>query len=727
MRTSPRWRPRSTVPPAPAEPVNASEGDSAQQRLTERARRSLGGRLAPPLVLVLGCFFVAFSLHRLDAIYADDPGVFQSGQLAPQPIAVAHSILMPIFDDARNIFAKSHVGRTVCERVPIDTLCEKRPPARTDDAKTKKLKGYGRALAPRTDDVTVTGWTEHPRRIVVVTVARYGSERAARRALRAARRRAVPAAASRGTHSAVVSDAWLEGNRVLVGMLASAPTRVAAREQLNATRRDVVAYANTSRFFAFELLALGPLLLLFAAIFTSRALAVLAFGAAFAVFALAALALMLVALVVFIPVMIIRGRRKRRRVPDLGLGLGPIAPTGVRVEPLDGRIRTVAAENRSVMLALAGLVGFGIALLTKSLFPASLVWGSLLLVALYAPTAVRSRRGAKWIVRGRTLIRILAALALAGVVLGLTPIGLLTDVRFQIVVVAGAMIILVEHWRGLVTETSVGYAKWYEDIDVRSSVFLAGVGLLTIGAASLFLGSNGDADLSAQTGEKLLALAGLLVASSTAAYARAARDSAARERARRRATPHVLYLRSFGDDKLRVVSPRLERRGLERFSWRRTELFEDVIARSLSSIGPVVAIARPGTGQRDLGAARDSIVVDDWLAAVKSYMNEAVLVAVVMASSDGLVRELETLGELGLLDRVCVFAPPLESDDIDERLSVLARQTSFTDLWGDATKIEEGRRSRIVALTTLHGNRVVLTASKRSASAYRAAGAYLAT
>ena len=189
----------------------------------------------------------------------------------------------------------------------------------------------------------------------------------------------------------------------------------------------------------------------------------------------------------------------------------------------------------------------------------------------------------------------------------------------------------------------------------------------------------------------------------------------------------MLYLRSFGDDKLRVVSPRLERRGLERFSWRRTELFEDVIARALSTIGPVVAIARPGTGQRDLGAARDSIVVEDWLAAVKSYMNESVLVAVVMASSEGLVRELETLGELGMLDRVCVFAPPLESDEIDERLSVLVRRASFTDLWGDARTIDGGRRTRIVALSTLHGDRVVLTASKRSASAYRAAGAYLST
>ena len=388
--------------PAPAEPVAASESDPPQQRLTERAaRRSIGGRLGPLLVLVLGCFFVAVSLYRLDAIYANDPGVFRSGQLAPQSIAVAHSIVMPVFDGARNIFAKSHFGRSVCERSALRSLCEKRPPARTDDARTSALKRFGRALAPRADDATVTGWTEHARRIVVVTVARYSSEAAARRALRAARRRAIAFRASRGTGSAVASDAWLAGQRVLVGMLVSAPTRAAAREQLNATRGDVVAYVDTSRFFAFELLALGPLLLLFAAIFTSRTLAVIAFGAAFAAFALVALAVLIVALIVFIPIALVRGRRKRRRAPDRGPGLRPIDSTGVRVESLDGRIRTVAAENRSVMLALAGLVGFGIALLTRSLFPASLVWGSLLLVALYAPTAVDPRRGAKWIARGR--------------------------------------------------------------------------------------------------------------------------------------------------------------------------------------------------------------------------------------------------------------------------------------------------------------------------------------
>jgi hypothetical protein len=249
-------------------------------------------------------------------------------------------------------------------------------------------------------------------------------------------------------------------------------------------------------------------------------------------------------------------------------------------------------------------------------------------------------------------------------------------------------------------------------------MFLVGVGMLTIGAAALFLASTGDTNLSSQIVEKLAGIAGLFVASSAAAHVRAARDAAARERARRRNTPYVLYLRSFGDDKLRVGSRRVERRGLERLSWRGTELFEDVIARALSSIGPVVAIARPGTGQRDLGAARDSIVVDDWLAAVKDYMSNAVLVAVVMGTSEGLVRELQTLGELGLLNRVCVFVPPVDDQQVGERMEVLGREVSFSDTWGNPA--DRDWRGHAVALTSYGGDRAVLVASKRTASAYRA-------
>jgi len=695
----------------------------APARLTKRARRSFAGRVGPAVVLALGCLFVVGALNRLDAIYANDPGVFDSRQLAPQPIAVAHSTVVPALDFLRNLFAKSHFGHEVCGEVRLGALCERRPSLRSDEAGKRNLERYGRSLfGHRAADVTVTSWQERPKCIVAVTVARYKSEHAARRALQATHARRVAVVARGISGKPLARNAWLEGRRVLVGILVSAPTRAGAAKQLKASRRDVRAYVATSRLASYEAIALGPLLLLLAALFSARVIGAVAVGLVVVASSLAALALALVGLLLYLPIALVRGRRRRPRASEASRDGPPSGEPRARVHDLDGEIKTVAAENRSVILALAGLVGFGIAALTTSLFPESLAWGSLLVVAVYSPKTVRSERGKQLIMLGRKAVRIVLALTVLALLLGLTPIGLLLDLRFQIVVVAVGTVILVEHWRGLVTETAVGYAKWYEDIDARSTVFLAGVGLLTVGAASLFLASTGDTDPSAQVSEKLLGVAGLFVASSAAAHVRAARDAAARERARRRATPHVLYLRSFGDDKLRVASPRLERRGLERLSWRRSELFEDVIARALSSIGPVVAITRPGTGQRDLGAARDSIVVDDWLTAVKGYMSNALLVAVVMGTSEGLVRELETLGELGLLDRVCVFVPPVDDEDIRQRMDVLERQASFSDLWGKLADDEEWR-SRVVALTSFRGHRAVLTSSKRTASAYRAAAA----
>ena len=55
-------------------------------------------------------------------------------------------------------------------------------------------------------------------------------------------------------------------------------------------------------------------------------------------------------------------------------------------------------------------------------------------------------------------------------------------------------------------------------------------------------------------------------------------------------------------------------------------------------------------------------------------------------------------------------------------MDVLERQASFSDLWGKPADDEEWR-SRVVALTSFRGHRAVLTSSKRTASAYRAAAA----
>ena len=60
--------------------------------------------------------------------------------------------------------------------------------------------------------------------------------------------------------------------------------------------------------------------------------------------------------------------------------------------------------------------------------------------------------------------------------------------------------------------------------------------------------------------------------------------------------PHVLYLRSFGDDALKLRAATLGRPTLiERLSPSRFDWFEEVLTRQLGVVGPVIAINPPGT------------------------------------------------------------------------------------------------------------------------------------
>ena len=69
--------------------------------------------------------------------------------------------------------------------------------------------------------------------------------------------------------------------------------------------------------------------------------------------------------------------------------------------------------------------------------------------------------------------------------------------------------------------------------------------------------------------------------------------------------PPVLYLRAFGDDRLRLWTATFGRPSLiERFTLRRFDTFEEVLVRHLSRYGPVIAVNPPGTRLAPLGAAR---------------------------------------------------------------------------------------------------------------------------
>ncbi len=700
------------------------EPGPANEPQTERAQRSLASHLAPVAVLVLGLLYVGVAVSRLDAIYDGDPGIYRAAQVAPGLVAGVRDIRSAL-RELRDLATGSDLAGGPCATKLLASICRPTLATRSPDhgERVDALEAAGRALVSgpggpgRTTDVNVAHWDDGRSSIVVMAVARFASPSDAASAL-------VTSAAGGDEVTVghpVARTTWLAGKRLLIGVLVSADDRATTDRQLITSRHQAAAGVGLARVGWYEMLAIGPLLIVFVALGAARTIVLLAFVALFVVLALAALVVIIPASVAVLAwLWLFRRRRKAAKVVAPPADL-PGSTDGPMVRQIGISVPSAwqpGEHDRDAFLAVIVLIGFGIAAFTRSLFPASLAWGSLLLAAIGRPPLwARDLRHTPTL---RKALWVILAVATAALFAGLVP-GLLGDARFLVVLVPLGIAVLLGRWRELTQGTELAYAKWYEDVDGRSTLFLFGVALLMLGAGSLFLASTGNVALRAQLAEKAFAIVGLAVAMQAAASVRASRDAARRDKARERGTPPVLYLRSFGDDGLKVVSPRLQRAGLERLAVRRKELFEDVVARALSRIGPVVAIAKPGTGQRDLGPARDSIVTSDWLGAVKAYMGEAVLVALVIGSSDGLVRELDTLGELGLLDRLCVFVPPVGAEEVARRLAILGSH-GYSDTWGT---IRETEKNPLVALISIDGQHAVVSASRRTANAYRKCAANL--
>ena len=130
---------------------------------------------------------------------------------------------------------------------------------------------------------------------------------------------------------------------------------------------------------------------------------------------------------------------------------------------------------------------------------------------------------------------------------------------------------------------------------------------------------------------------------------------------RRDPRPPVLLLRSFADDE-RLIEVRVrvstQRSGFENVLIR-AERFEEVLARQLWSIGPVIAVGRPGEPLPLLGAARTYLPVDEWEPKVSSLMDQAALIIVVLGESAGLVWKIDRLCDSAHLGKTVIAIPPL--------------------------------------------------------------------
>jgi hypothetical protein len=185
------------------------------------------------------------------------------------------------------------------------------------------------------------------------------------------------------------------------------------------------------------------------------------------------------------------------------------------------------------------------------------------------------------------------------------------------------------------------------------------------------------------------------------------------------ARPLILYLRSFGDDRLRLWTATLGRQSfVERLSFRRFDAFEEVIARHLSVLGPVVAVNPPGTVLAPLGAARTTLESDDWQSAVTDWMEQAARIVFVMPPerlSRGLRWELEAVSARGYWDKTLIIAPPLRPRQLRER------RHSFEAACEDLAVPWPGDEPAALILARSRGEWTAFAANDRSEWSYGAA------
>lgn len=114
--------------------------------------------------------------------------------------------------------------------------------------------------------------------------------------------------------------------------------------------------------------------------------------------------------------------------------------------------------------------------------------------------------------------------------------------------------------------------------------------------------------------------------------------------------PPVLFLRSFQDDDL--IDP-----SFPATNQTVPVRYESRLVKGLKTLGPAVALGRPGEVQPELGAARLYVGDSDWQNAIAYFMDRAVAVVAVVGQSQGLWWEIEFAADRVPLERLLLFFP----------------------------------------------------------------------
>ncbi len=135
--------------------------------------------------------------------------------------------------------------------------------------------------------------------------------------------------------------------------------------------------------------------------------------------------------------------------------------------------------------------------------------------------------------------------------------------------------------------------------------------------------------------------------------------------------PPVLCLRSFGDDALKLWTATFGRPSLlERFTPRRFDAFEEVIARHFAAAGPVIAVNPPGTRLAPLGAARETLDPTDWQSMISEWMSRSAAIVFIMPPGQvtgGLAWELQQVSANRHWAKTLIIVPPVRASLLHAR------------------------------------------------------------
>jgi hypothetical protein len=130
--------------------------------------------------------------------------------------------------------------------------------------------------------------------------------------------------------------------------------------------------------------------------------------------------------------------------------------------------------------------------------------------------------------------------------------------------------------------------------------------------------------------------------------------------------PPVLFVRSFVDDLLELA-PKVEY--FSRLFRKRLTLEEFVVGR-LMTLGPVVAIGKPGEALSPLGAAREYVHGPGWQDRVRGLLGESSWVVAILGGGEGLKWEYEQILQRDLTGRFILVVPPATPDVFRERWDI---------------------------------------------------------